>query len=75
MNSELFELKKLRYFLKRRNKRIHTFRERPNHFDAWNDAEFLKRFRLSKKSAIMVLDKIKPNLTYKVERYNFIYRY
>ena len=68
MNLELFELKKLRYFLKRREKRVHTFRERPNHFDVWNNDEFLKRFRLSKKSAKMVLDKIEPMLTYKVQR-------
>lgn len=70
MYSELEDLRTLQHLLKYRSRSVeHKFRERFDHFKIWNDSEFLKRFRLSKNSAHMVLQKIESKLCHRVERY------
>ena len=41
-------------------RRRRIIRPRPNHFNIFNDAEFYKRFRMSKRSAYTVLELIAP---------------
>lgn len=38
------------------------YHKRGNHFEKWNDCEFIKRFRMSKNTCSMVLDLIKPDI-------------
>lgn len=40
--------------------RNRIIRLRPNHFDIWDDVDFYRRFRLSKQTAHIVLNKIAP---------------
>lgn len=40
-----------------------NFRERPNHFEKWNDKEFHQRFRFSKNGVRFILNLIEENIT------------
>ena len=42
-------------------------RLRPNHFNEWKDSEFYKRFRLSKQTDFMVLNRITPLIENKTD--------
>lgn len=44
-------------------RRPRQLRQRPNHFDIWNDEEFRARFRLSKNTVSLVVDEIRNNIS------------
>lgn len=48
-------------------RRQRTIRNRPNHFNEWDDNDFITRFRLSKASAYSVLDLIASHITHKTD--------
>lgn len=45
-------------------RRRKVFRRRENHFLKWNDEEFVKRFRLSKKAVRFVLQQIDGTISH-----------
>lgn len=44
------------------------FRERPNHFEIWNNKDFQKRFRFTKQGARFIINKIRNQITSPTER-------
>lgn len=48
--------------------RPRLFRERPDFFSKYDDADFLSRYRLSKETVLFLLDKIEPCLEYSDDR-------
>lgn len=44
------------------NIRTYTVRERPIHFNEWNNREFFDRFRFSKDTVQMILNQIRDHI-------------
>ena len=49
-----------------------VFRERPNHFDQWNDEEFKARFRLSKNVVQYIINEIEDQISSETKRYKLV---
>ncbi|XP_068083427.1 putative nuclease HARBI1 [Anabrus simplex] len=52
----------------RRVRKVKRIRPRPNNFEEWDDEEFVKRFRLTKLTALLVLDEIRDQLEHATNR-------
>lgn len=48
----------LNMYLHPRRQRV--FRERTNHFEKWNENEFLQRFRLSQHTSALIIEELTP---------------
>lgn len=46
-----------------------VYRERPNHFNKWNDKEFKSRFRLEKQVVAFIIDQISEEISSPTDKY------
>lgn len=51
-----------------RPRRPRMFRQRRDHFNGWNNIEFVNRFRISKDSALSVLHRIQAQIAHPTNR-------
>lgn len=63
-------LRYIRHINKRRKDRV--VRPRPNHFAIWDEKEFIARFRLSKETVHMIIQKIENTIRSPTERYYYM---
>lgn len=49
-------------------RRLYTLRKRTDHFNKWDEIEFLRRFRLSKLTVSHLLEEIEPQLLHRSNR-------
>lgn len=57
----------------RRLRRPKVYQPRTNHFEKWNDTEFLKRFRFSKNAVRFILEQIEDQIALPTERFVITY--
>jgi hypothetical protein len=46
----------------------HTFRERPNNFEKWNDCDFRNRFRLPKDVVRFIIEEIHDEISSEIDK-------
>lgn len=52
-----------------RPRRARLVRERPNHFEKWDDQDFFARFRLSKQTVRRLVTEIEEDIASPTDRY------
>lgn len=68
-DDSLFELADLVAF----PRQAKVLRERPDHFQAWRDNDFLQRFRLNKNTVKFILDVIETKIASPTDRFVHLY--
>lgn len=58
----------LRDYINILHRRPYTVRQRPNHFEFWDDEDFRIRFRLSKETVQHILENIEHRLRFPTNR-------
>lgn len=59
-DEDFLELIELEVF----SRRPRQLRQKPDHFNIWNEEEFRARFRLSKNTVSLVVDEIRNNISF-----------